>query len=92
MLATRIGALVRGGTKPAEIAVLVRMNAQLAPIEQALTRAGIAYAVRGIRFFARTRHEGGHRGDRAAGADGPRARARRGDPRDLGRRARLRAR
>ena len=29
------------------------MNAQLAPIEAALTRAGIAYQVRGIRFFER---------------------------------------
>ncbi len=38
---------------PAEIAVLVRMNAQLAPIEEALTRAGIAYQVRGVRFYDR---------------------------------------
>jgi DNA helicase-2/ATP-dependent DNA helicase PcrA len=29
------------------------MNAQLAPIEEALTRAGIAYVVRGIRFYER---------------------------------------
>ncbi len=41
------------GTPPAEIAVLVRMNAQLAPIEAELTRAGIPYQVRGIRFFDR---------------------------------------
>ncbi|HET7494734.1 MAG TPA: ATP-dependent DNA helicase UvrD2 [Candidatus Limnocylindrales bacterium] len=41
------------GIVPAEIAVLVRMNAQVAPIEAALTRAGIAYQVRGIRFFDR---------------------------------------
>ena len=41
------------GTAPAEIAVLVRMNAQLAPIEEALTRAGIAYQVRGMRFYDR---------------------------------------
>jgi DNA helicase-2/ATP-dependent DNA helicase PcrA len=38
---------------PAEIAILVRMNAQLAPIEEALTRAGIAYQVRGVRFYDR---------------------------------------
>ncbi len=38
---------------PAEIAILVRMNAQLAPIEEALTRAGIAYQVRGLRFYER---------------------------------------
>ena len=41
------------GIAPSEIAVLVRMNAQLAPIEAALTRAGIAYQVRGLRFFDR---------------------------------------
>jgi DNA helicase-2/ATP-dependent DNA helicase PcrA len=38
---------------PAEIAVLVRMNAQLAPIEEAFTRAGLAYQVRGRRFYDR---------------------------------------
>ena len=37
----------------AEIAILVRMNAQFAPIEEALTRAGIAYQVRGVRFYDR---------------------------------------
>ncbi len=42
-----------GGTDPGEIAVLVRVNAQLPPIEQALTRAGIPFRVRGQRFFAR---------------------------------------
>ena len=48
----RVGARsAREGTAPSEIAVLVRMNAQLAPIEAVLTRAGIAYQVRGIRFF-----------------------------------------
>jgi len=39
--------------EPGEIAILVRMNAQLAPLEEALTRAGIAYVVRGIRFYER---------------------------------------
>jgi DNA helicase-2/ATP-dependent DNA helicase PcrA len=48
-----IRGLTAAGTAPAEIAVLVRMNAQLAPIESELTRAGIAYQVRGIRFFDR---------------------------------------
>jgi DNA helicase-2/ATP-dependent DNA helicase PcrA len=38
---------------PAEIAILVRMNAQLAPIEESLTRTGIAYQVRGVRFYDR---------------------------------------
>jgi DNA helicase-2/ATP-dependent DNA helicase PcrA len=37
----------------AEIAVLVRINAQLAPIEAELTRVDIAYQVRGMRFFDR---------------------------------------
>ena len=31
----------------------MRTNAQLAPIEEALTRAGIAYVVRGLRFYDR---------------------------------------
>ncbi len=39
--------------EPAEIAILVRMNAQMAPLEDALTRAGIAYQVRGVRFYDR---------------------------------------
>ncbi len=45
--------LVAAGTDPGEIAVLVRINAQLPPIEQALTRAGIPFRVRGRRFFER---------------------------------------
>ena len=48
-----IRSLVGSGVEAPEIALLVRMNAQLPPIEQALTRAGIAYRVRGDRFFAR---------------------------------------
>ena len=43
---------------PAEIAILVRMNAQVAPIEEALTRAGIAYQVRGVRFYDRPEVKG----------------------------------
>ena len=50
--------LIRDGTAPAEIAVLVRMNAQIEPIEAALTRAGIAYQVRGIRFYDRPEVKG----------------------------------
>ncbi|CAN5711655.1 ATP-dependent DNA helicase UvrD2 [soil metagenome] len=45
--------LLADGVAAPEIAVLVRMNAQLAPIEQALTRAGIPFTVRGQRFFER---------------------------------------
>ena len=44
---------LRAGTEPGEIAVLVRINAQLLDLEQALTRAGIAFRVRGPRFFDR---------------------------------------
>jgi DNA helicase-2/ATP-dependent DNA helicase PcrA len=53
-LAGWIAARIGEGTPPAEIAVLVRMNAQLAPIEAALTRAAIPYQVRGVRFFERS--------------------------------------
>jgi DNA helicase II / ATP-dependent DNA helicase PcrA len=41
------------GVAPAEVAILVRLNAQIPAFEAALTRAGIAYQVRGQRFFAR---------------------------------------
>jgi DNA helicase II / ATP-dependent DNA helicase PcrA len=44
---------IAAGTPAAEIAVLVRMNAQLEPIEAALTRARIPYQIRGIRFYDR---------------------------------------
>jgi DNA helicase II / ATP-dependent DNA helicase PcrA len=52
-LIVRVRALIAEGVAPAEIAVLVRMNAQIAPIEDALTRAGIGYRVRGAGFYAR---------------------------------------
>jgi DNA helicase-2/ATP-dependent DNA helicase PcrA len=45
--------LVGAGVTASEIAVLVRINAQLPPIEDELTRAGIAYTVRGQRFYLR---------------------------------------
>ena len=45
--------LVDDGTPAPEIAVLVRINAQLVPIEAALTRAGIGYRVRGLGFYRR---------------------------------------
>jgi DNA helicase-2/ATP-dependent DNA helicase PcrA len=44
---------IADGVSPAEIAVLVRMNAQLEPVEAALTRAAIPYVVRGIGFYER---------------------------------------
>jgi ATP-dependent DNA helicase UvrD/PcrA len=52
-LAGRIRVLAADGIAPSEIAILVRTNAQLEPIESALTRAGIGYRVRGVAFFKR---------------------------------------
>ncbi len=46
-------AVAAAGVAPAETAVLVRVNAQLPAIEDALTRAGIGFTVRGQRFFDR---------------------------------------
>lgn len=45
--------LIGAGIAESEIAVLVRINAQLPPIEDELTRAGIHYSVRGQRFYMR---------------------------------------
>ncbi len=53
LLVATIRRLVKDGTPPSEIAVLVRMNAQVPPLEAALTKAGIAFRVRGQRFFER---------------------------------------
>ena len=52
-LAGSVRALLEAGVAASEIAVLVRTNAQIEPIEGALTRAGIAYRVRGVAFFRR---------------------------------------
>jgi DNA helicase-2/ATP-dependent DNA helicase PcrA len=53
-VATRIGRLVAAGTRPSEIAVLYRTNAQSEAFEQALAHLGIGYVLRGgERFFAR---------------------------------------
>jgi DNA helicase-2/ATP-dependent DNA helicase PcrA len=52
-LVARVRQLVDAGTPAPQIAVLVRMNAQLVPIEAALTRAGIGYRVRGVGFYRR---------------------------------------
>ncbi len=49
----RMRGFIGDGVAPAEIAVLVRTNAQLVPVEEALTRAGVAYRVRGTRFYDR---------------------------------------
>ncbi len=45
--------LLANGVAPTEIAILVRTNAQLVPIEAALARAGLPFTVRGTRFHAR---------------------------------------
>ncbi len=59
-LAASIRELTSGGTGPgaaptpaSEIAILVRINAQIPPIEAALTKARIPFRVRGQRFFER---------------------------------------
>ncbi len=53
LLVATIRRLIGDGTPPAEIAILVRMNAQVPPLEAGLTKAGIAFRVRGQRFFER---------------------------------------
>ncbi|QJU53916.1 ATP-dependent helicase [Herbiconiux sp. KACC 21604] len=51
-VAARIAALVAEGVAPNDIAVLYRVNSQSAPLEQALTDAGVSYQLRGgTRFF-----------------------------------------
>jgi DNA helicase-2/ATP-dependent DNA helicase PcrA len=50
---TWIRAVAAAGVALTETAVLVRVNAQLPAIEDALTRAGIGFTVRGQRFFDR---------------------------------------
>jgi DNA helicase-2/ATP-dependent DNA helicase PcrA len=53
-VARRAAALIRDGTPAREIAILVRVNAQTAPFEQALTDAGVPFLVKGAeRFFDR---------------------------------------
>ena len=74
-LVAEVGRLVRAGVDPDEVAVLVRTNAQIPPLEEALAAAGIRYQVRGELFFRRTevlRAIGvlRSRTARAAGADG----------------------
>lgn len=50
----RISALIADGVPPAEIAVLVRMNAMTERVEAALAEAGIGYQVAGgTRYFSR---------------------------------------
>jgi DNA helicase II / ATP-dependent DNA helicase PcrA len=53
-VARRAASLIRSGTQPRQIAVLVRTNAQTPAFEQALGDAGVPFAVKGAeRFFDR---------------------------------------
>ena len=52
-LVSGIRELLRDGTEAGEIAVLVRINAQLPELEAALTRAATPFTIRGQRFFDR---------------------------------------
>ncbi|GAB3609843.1 ATP-dependent DNA helicase UvrD2 [Humibacter ginsengiterrae] len=50
-VAAELSASIRDGAKPQNLAVLYRVNAQAAPLEAALTDAGVAYQMRGSRRF-----------------------------------------
>lgn len=45
--------LIRGGTRPEEIAILFRTNFQSRALEEGLLKAGVPYKLVGTRFFAR---------------------------------------
>ena len=49
----RVRELLAAGVQAREVAVLVRLNAQVEPFEAAFRRAGIPFQVRGQRFFER---------------------------------------
>jgi DNA helicase II / ATP-dependent DNA helicase PcrA len=53
-LVAEIGRLADAGVDADEVAVLVRTNAQIPPLEEALAAAGVRYQVRGELFFRRT--------------------------------------
>jgi DNA helicase-2/ATP-dependent DNA helicase PcrA len=52
-LVAGVRGLLERGVAAAEMAVLVRTNAQIPPIEEALARAGISYRAVGVRFHER---------------------------------------
>jgi DNA helicase II / ATP-dependent DNA helicase PcrA len=53
-IVSKVRALIKSGVSAAEIAVLVRTNAQTEPLEQALATAGVPFQLRGAeRFFDR---------------------------------------
>jgi DNA helicase-2/ATP-dependent DNA helicase PcrA len=53
-LVAEVARLAGAGVDTDEVAVLVRTNAQIPPLEEALAAAGIRYQVRGELFFRRT--------------------------------------
>lgn len=73
-VASRIGELIRTGTPPRDIAILMRTNGASEPVEVALSEAGIPYVMRGAeRFFDRPEVREAvvrMRGQAAAGARG----------------------
>jgi DNA helicase-2/ATP-dependent DNA helicase PcrA len=52
-IVAQIRQLLNDGAPGSNIAILTRLNADLAPFEAALTRAGVPHKVRGKRFFDR---------------------------------------
>ncbi|MDB5244486.1 MAG: ATP-dependent helicase PcrA, helicase / ATP-dependent helicase PcrA [Parcubacteria group bacterium] len=52
-IALKIRELIRGGTRPEEIAILFRTNFQSRALEEGLLRAGVPYKLLGTHFFAR---------------------------------------
>lgn len=50
-IATACGMAIKSGVSPSEIAILYRINSQSLAIETALAKAGIAFRVRGSKFF-----------------------------------------
>lgn len=51
-VAAALTTAIQGGARPQDLAVLYRVNAQAAPLETALNRAGVSYQMRGsARFF-----------------------------------------
>ncbi|MCH9816610.1 MAG: ATP-dependent DNA helicase UvrD2 [Actinomycetia bacterium] len=53
VLVDQVQAWLSDGVRPEEIAVLVRLNADLVPIEAALAKAAIPYRVKGAAFYER---------------------------------------
>ena len=70
LVADGIRSLLAAGTPSTEVAVLVRTNAQLPPLEEALTRAAIPFQLQGRGFFGRREVREGLRLLHRLGADG----------------------